>query len=129
MSFTYTMPWATTRDYVRFLVADTDAASPIRQDEELDGALAQWDGDARLAAADVLEAMAGEAARQAISWSVAGVSVNRTQIADILLRRAEALRDAAMKVPFELESVVDQSVDSAGIDWSNYPMSPDGDDA
>ena len=123
MSFTYTTPWASTRDYVRFLIGGTTAAVPLFQDEELDSLLLNWDSDGRLAAAEALEALAGEYARNAISYSVTGFSMNRTAIADALLRRAKQLREAALAVPFEFESVLDHFVDSAGVDWSNYPTS------
>lgn len=121
MSFTYNQPWTTTRDYVRYLIQDTVSANALFQDEELDSLLLQWGSDARLAAAEALEALAGLYARNAISYSTTRFTLSRTQIYKALLDRAKALREAAINgAPFEFESVMDAYVDSAGIDRSNY---------
>jgi len=126
MSATYVTPWVTTRDYMRFQVGDTVVGSAIFSDEEYDGVLAQWGGDGRVAAASMLETLAGLYARNAVSWSVPGLSVNRAQTYRALLDAAAALRKAAVSVPFEFESVVDHFIDSAGVDRSNYMnSSPD----
>ena len=128
MSFTYTQPWASTRDYVRFLVGDTNAANAVFDDEELDSLVATWSGDARLAAAEALDALAALYARGAIMYQITGSSasggfqMDRRKVADALERRAASLRKAAATVPFEFESVLDEHVDSAGLDWSNYTM-------
>ena len=74
MSFTYSTPWGQ-RDFVRFLVQDTNAANPIFSDEELDSLLLQNNSDARLAAAQAYEALAGLYARNAISYSITGFSL------------------------------------------------------
>lgn len=124
MSFTYSLPWSGARDYVRYLIADTVSGSAVFQDEELDGALAKWGGDARLAAAEAMESMARLYARNAISYSVTGFSLNRTQTYRALLEGAKALRDAALQEPFEFESVLDYFVDTAGVDRSNYENTP-----
>ena len=122
MSFTYTQPWATSRDYVRFLIADRVSATALYQDEELDALLAEHGGDARMAAAEALEAIAGQYARNAIDWQVTGMRVDRRMAAGAILQRAKQLRDEARKVPFELESVLDEGVDPVtGEDFSNYP--------
>jgi len=128
VSFTYTQPWASTRDYVRFLVGDTNAANAVFDDEELDSLVATWSGDARLAAAEALDALAALYARGAIMYQITGSSasggfqMDRRKVADALERRAASLRKAAATVPFEFESVLDEHVDSAGLDWSNYTM-------
>lgn len=124
MSATYTLPWASTRDFVRAKIFDTNTAAPIFQDEELDGFLSERSGDGCLAAADALDAMAVLYARGAISWSVPGMSLNRMGAYKALQEMAKALRDQALQVPFEFESVLDQHVDTAGVDWSNYIDTP-----
>ena len=124
MSATYAIPWTSTRDFVRFQTGDTVTASPIFQDEEYDGLLAARGGDGNLAAADALETLAGLYARQAVSWSVPGLSLNRTQTYKALLERAAALRKAALTVPWEFSSQLDIFYDTAGRDWSNYPATP-----
>lgn len=126
MSFTYSAPWSV-RDYVRFLVQDTNGASPLFQDEELDSLLSQWGNDPRMAAAEAIESLAGLYARNAINYSVTGFSMNRTQVYRALLERAKALREEALSVPFEFESVVDFFIDTAGVDRTNYENTqPDG---
>lgn len=124
MSFTYSQPWTGARDYVRFLIPDTVGATALFQDEELDSLLSNWSGDARLAAAEALEALAGLYARNAISYSVTGFSLDRKSVSRALLDRAKALREAALAVPFEFESVADHMIDSAGVDRSNYDNTP-----
>lgn len=121
MSFTYTTPWATSRDYVRFLIADTVTTNHQFEDEELDSLLSQWGGDARMAAAEALDALAGLYARGAIRYSVTGFSMDRTETARAMRLHAQELRDEAKNVPFEFESILDEFIDSAGQDWSNYP--------
>src|SRR4029079_7506017 len=103
VSFTYSQPWTAARDYVRFLIPDTVGATALFQDEELDSLLSNWSGDARLAAAEALEALAGLYARNAISYSVTGFSLDRKSVSRALLDRAKALREAALAVPFEFE--------------------------
>lgn len=127
MSFTYNATWSTSRDYIRFQIADT--ASPGHfQDEELDALLNQWSGDPRLAAAAALDAWAAEYARQAISYGVTGFNLNRTQIAREMRETAQSLRDEARKIPFEFESVVDHAITVYGEDFSNYPNSNEEED-
>lgn len=126
MSFTYNQPWTESRDYVRFLVGDTVLAKKVFDDEELDGLLLQWTGDARLAAADALDGLAALYARGAIMYQITGSSssggfqLDRRQIVAGLMKLAVQLREDAKSVPFEFESVVDHYVDSTGIDYSNY---------
>ena len=128
MSFTYTQPWASTRDYVRFLVGDTKAANAVFDDEELDSLVATWGGDGRLAAAEALDGLAALYARGAIMYQITGSSssggfqMDRRKVAEALQKQAASLRKEASSVPFEFESVVDQDVDSSGLDWSNYVM-------
>lgn len=123
MSFTYSVPWVGSRDYMRFQMQDTIAPSQF-QDEELDSLLVQWGGDARMAAAAALEAWAGLIGRSAISYSVTGFSMNRAGIVDAMMRTAERLREEALSQPFEFESVVDHHMTIYGEDLSNYIYTP-----
>lgn len=126
MTWTYTTPYTTTRDYVRFLIQDTDSTSQIFQDEELDNLLTQNGSDPRLAAAEALEALASKYARNAFMYSVgisAGFSMDRRGIAKELLNRAKVLREEALAIPFEFESTLDHYVDAQGLDRSNYDNS------
>lgn len=124
MTWTYSAS-SSARDYVRLLVFDTDSTNQIFQDEELDIFLSQNSNDSRLAAAQALEALASKYARSAISYSVTGFSLNRGNVADALLKRAQALREEAKQIPFEFESIADYFVDEQGVDRSNYPNTPE----
>jgi hypothetical protein len=123
VSFTYSVPWSGSRDYMRFQIQDTLAPSQF-QDEELDSLLLQWGGDARMASAAALEAWAALLGRSAISYSVTGFSMNRTSIVDNMMKAAERLRGEAMSEPFEFESIVDHHMTIYGEDWSNYITTP-----
>ena len=120
MTFTYNQPWSATRDYVRFLINDRVSTNHQYEDEELDSLLLQWGGDARMAAADALDAWAAELSRNAIKYYVTGFGLDRTRTAEFMLKTAKHLRDEARKVPFEFESVLDHHVTMHGEDWSNY---------
>lgn len=120
MSFTYSQPWVTGRDYVRFLISDRVSTNYHYGDEELDTLLLQWSGDARMAAADALDAWAAELSRNAIKYYVTGFGLDRTRTAEFMLKTAKHLREEARKVPFEFESVVDHYMTQYGEDWSNY---------
>lgn len=121
MSFTYSVTWTGARDYVRFLISDTVAAIAQFQDEELDSLLAQWGGDARMAAASALESWAALLSRNAVKYYVTGFGMDRTRTAEFMLKTAKALREEARSVPFEFESIVDAHTTVHGEDWSNYP--------
>jgi hypothetical protein len=124
VSFTYSISWASgSRDYVRFLIGDTTAPGQF-QDEELDALLAQQGNDARMAAAAALDAWATTLSRSAISYSVTGFSMDRRSVAAEMRKMATALRDEALREPYEWESVVDHYVSLYGEDWSNYINSP-----
>lgn len=126
MSFTYSAAWTGSRDYIRFLVQDTVSPGEF-QDEELDAMLAQWGGDARMAAADVFDALVVKLSRNAIKYWFTGFGLDRTKTVDALRAAAKALRDQAQGVPFEFESVVDHYVTAYGEDWSSYlDTNPEG---
>lgn len=127
MTWTYTAG-GSTRDYIRLLILDTDSTNQIFQDEELDVFLAQNSSDARLAGAQALESLASKYARNSISYSITGFSLDRRAIVRDLLDRAAKLREDALQIPSELESTVDSFIDAQGIDRSNYdntPLSPE----
>lgn len=122
MSFSYNQPWTTTRDYVRFLVGDTLSTNNIYSDEELDSLLLKWSDDARLAAAEAIEAYATQVARGAIRYSVTGFAMDRTKLVDALLATAARLREQAESVPFEFESIVTDYISQQGFDYSDYTV-------
>lgn len=121
MTFTYNAASVSGgRDLIRLLIQDTTAPGQF-SDEELDLLLAQHSGDARLAAADALDAWANLYARQAIRYNVTGFGMDRTMIPDQMRLQAKQLRDEAKAIPYEFESVLDHAVTMYGEDESNYP--------
>lgn len=124
MTFTYNPAAPGAIDYVRLYIQDTVAAQAQFSDEELQIFLAGQGGDTRMAAADALDAWANLLTRSAIRWNVNGMGVDRTMIPDQLRALAKQLRDAAIAIPYEFESVVDHDTSPYGEDRSNYPFTP-----
>lgn len=122
MSFTYDL--STTLGVVRLLIPDTDAASYNFEDAELQALISLELNDPRMAAAQALDILAQRASQQAIRYTINGFSMDRTQVAKTLSDRAHQLRHVAESEPYELESVLEHYVDSAGRDFSNYPTTP-----
>lgn len=58
MTWTYTKNLTVPRDYIRFLIGDTDKTSQKLSDEEIAGLLAANDGDGVAAAAEGAESLA-----------------------------------------------------------------------
>jgi hypothetical protein len=74
-----------------------------------------------MAAAEALDALAALYARGAIRYKVTGFQMDRTKLVDALQAQAKQLRAQAQSQPFEFESILDDFIDTAGIDFSNYP--------
>jgi hypothetical protein len=77
VTFTYDGPGASTKDEVRFLIGDTDAAAPYMSDEEINYLIGRWMplyGTVEWVAAMAAGALAGRFAREA-SYSADGVSI------------------------------------------------------
>lgn len=126
MTFTYNPASPGSIDYVRLYIQDTVAAQAQFSDEELAVFLQAQGGDVRLAAADALDAWANLIVRSAIRWNVNGMGVDRTMVPDQMRLQAQQLRDVAMAIPYEFESVLDAATSPYGEDLSNYPNTPDG---
>jgi hypothetical protein len=112
------------KDLVRLAVSDTNPLDFIFHDGEINGLLTAAGGDADLAAARAARSIAMSATKQAIAYRVNGFDMDRRDVGRNYLALAEALEKRATQTPFEIESVLDQAVDDAGVDLSNYPDSP-----
>jgi hypothetical protein len=81
MTFTYSGdPSTSTRNYVRFLLNDTDSTDALFSDEEIAYVLTEWSGDAYDAARELAEILIARFARLAdsTSKSVGDISVSES---------------------------------------------------
>lgn len=81
MTFTYSGdPSTSTRNYVRFLLNDTDSTDALFSDEELNYVITEWGGDAYDAARECAEILIARFARLAdsTSKSVGDISVSES---------------------------------------------------
>ncbi len=81
MTFTYSGdPSTSTRNYVRFLLNDTDSTDALFSDEELSYVITEWNGDAYDAARECAEILIARFARLAdsTSKSVGDISVSES---------------------------------------------------
>ena len=99
MTFTYSGdPSTSTRNYVRFLIHDTDSTDALFSDEELNYVISEWSGDAYNAARECAEILIARFSRLAdsSSKSVGDISVSESysskvthykELAESLIRR------------------------------------------
>ena len=99
MTFTYSGDSSTsTRNYVRFLLNDTDSTDALFSDEELNYVISEWSGDAYNAARECAEILIARFSRLAdsSSKSVGDISVSESysskvthykELAESLIRR------------------------------------------
>lgn len=97
MSFTY-VPGATDRDQVRLLVHDTDEDNPLFSDEEMDAFLTLEGQNVYRAAADALDAVAGNQVLILKVTKLLDLSVDGAKVAEALHRQAVSLRAQANEV-------------------------------
>jgi hypothetical protein len=78
-------PSTSVRNYVRFLISDTDSTSPLFSDEELNYVVAEWNNDAYSAARECAEILIARFAREAdsSSKSVGDISVSESYASKI----------------------------------------------
>lgn len=89
MSWSY-VPGASARDYVRFLIGDTDSSNELLQNEEIDTALSN-EGNKYAAAAVCADALAGKFSDEA-DKKVGPLSISASQKADKYQKLADRLR-------------------------------------
>lgn len=130
MTFTYSGdPSTSTRNYVRFLIHDTDSTDALFSDEELNYVISEWGGDAYNSARECAEILIARFSRLAdsSSKSVGDISVSESysskvthykELAESLLRRQ--MRKSPPK-PFAnaqaLKSTNDRIVDDFNTDF------------
>jgi hypothetical protein len=81
MTFTYSGdPSTSTRNYVRFLIHDTDSTDALFSDEELNYVISEWGGDAYKSARECAEILIARFSRLAdsSSKSVGDISVSES---------------------------------------------------
>ena len=122
MAFTYSSDATSSRDRLRLQLADTTSGSGnyVFEDGELDAFLSRADSDINLAAAMACRSLAVNHAKRAIWYRVNGFELDRRNPAKLFMDMAAAFEKAAKAVPTEYESVVEEYVDSAGVDRGNY---------
>ena len=130
MTFTYSGdPSTSTRNYVRFLLNDTDSTDALFSDEELNYVISEWSGDAYNAARECAEILIARFSRLAdsSSKSVGDISVSESysskvthykELAESLIRRQ--MRKSPPR-PFvnaqALKSTNDRIVDDINTDF------------
>ena len=80
MSWSYANPSVSTRDWVRWMVGDTDSTDELLQDEEIDAAVSD-EGNKYRAAATCARAIASKFSRQA-DKKVGPLSISASQKAE-----------------------------------------------
>ena len=86
MTFTYSGdPSTSTRNYVRFLINDTDSTDALFSDEELNYVITEWGGDAYNSARECAEILIARFSRLAdsSSKSVGDISVSESYSAKV----------------------------------------------
>ena len=86
MTFTYSGdPSTSTRNYVRFLIHDTDSTDALFSDEELNYVISEWGGDAYKSARECAEILIARFSRLAdsSSKSVGDISVSESYSAKV----------------------------------------------
>lgn len=125
MAFTYDTAAPGNRENLRLQIGDTTSGSGnyTFEDAELDMLLSRASNDINLASAMACRALASSHARRAIWYRVNGIQgfeMDRRDPAKRFLEMAKEFETAAKSVVFEYEGVVEDYVDSAGSDRSNY---------
>jgi hypothetical protein len=130
MTFSYSGdPSTSVRNYVRFLLSDTDSTDPLFSDEELNYVIAEWDNDAYDAARECAEILIARFSRLAdsTSKSVGDISVSESfsqkiqhymDLANSIARRKLRAKPPRIFANAEsLKSTNDRTVDDYNTDF------------
>lgn len=98
MSFSYTLPAASDRDKVRFLIADTVEDGYRVENEEIDFCLSESGSDSFFAAALCCDALSAQYSAKG-RVSVGSLTVDHAQMSTDYSNRAKQLRDLAYNRP------------------------------
>lgn len=110
---------ALTRD-VRVLIADTDPARQVLDDHTILDFLGIANGNAKRAAAEALEAIAVSETLVGKVIRTQDLQTDGTKVADALLKRADRLRDQAMREDAEADDFAFDVV------YPDYRRRPEG---
>ena len=130
MTFTYSGdPSTSTRNYVRFLISDTNSSDQLFSDEELNYVITEWSGDAYEAARECAEILIARFAREAdsTSKSVGDISVSESYSSkiqhykelahSILMRRLRKSPPRIVANSESLKSTNDRIIDDYNTDF------------
>ena len=121
MAFTYTNTCPTDKDKLRLLISDTDSSHPIFDDNELTVMLEVYGNSLHYSAAGCCRALATNAARMAIAFSIHGgdISISKTQIAKHYMTLADMFEttDANINIVEYFDAVEDE-ISKFGEDFS-----------
>lgn len=109
MTATYDNPTASDKDAIRFLIGDTNPATALVSDEEINFMVSKWmpvQGTVEYVAAAVAEAIGAKYAREA-SFSADGVSVSLAQL-------GQQFRDLAANLRAQHKSLLVGGLPDAG---------------
>ena len=125
MAFTYDTSAPGNLENLRLQIGDTTSGTGnyVFEDAELNMLLSRATNDINLASAMACRALATSYARRAIWYRVNGIQgfeMDRRDPAKRFLEMAKNFEETAKSVVYEYESVVEDYVDSAGEDRSNY---------
>ena len=125
MAFTYDLTAPGNREDLRLQIGDTTSGTGnyVFEDAELDRFLSRASNDINLASAMACRSLATSYARRAIWYRVNGIQgfeMDRRDPAKRFLEMAKNFEETAKSAVFEYESIIEDYVDSAGEDRSNY---------
>jgi hypothetical protein len=121
-NYTYNHGSTTIKDRARLIIPDKPENNrAVFSDEELADLGTLWGDDPFAVAAAACEIIAMDRAKQAVSFSINGASVNKAQIPSYFLQRAKELRQYAVtNQPWEYVESIAYSVSPLGISRSYY---------
>lgn len=119
------MDYSTDRGKVYLLIGDTSAVveQQIFQDDQIDALLSMNGSNVWLTAADACRAIAADAARCAIAYTLLGgdASVNRQQVPDKYLALAKTYTERSDKAPgFDIREIGNLITLDSGLDENEY---------
>jgi hypothetical protein len=123
-TYTYNPSNGTLKDKVRLLIPDRPISREndpaVFSDEEITLLASMHDNDPYLTAAAACEVIAMDRAKQAISFSINGMSVSKTSVPTFFMNRAKELKTQVGTEPWEDISSVDYTIGPFGEDRSSY---------
>lgn len=125
MTFTYDTAFPNASDTIRLLIGDTISDPHVFEDEELDQLYSLNSSDFTLTAAAALRAYAASRSRQAVTLSLPGVNVTRSEVARQASEladkyEAQALQRTKTPLSASMYGSTDEYMDAI-LGWSDLP--------